>query len=247
MATRRGAKRGGWRAAGLMFGLMTGLMVGLMMVPAAAGCRIALVLAVDVSRSVSLVDYQLQQDGIVAALADPQVQAAFLRPKDHVALAIYEWGGNEYQDIIADWREIRSPFELEVIARLVAARQRVSDHQPTALGWAVDFGARLMETAPPCDKQVLDVSGDGRNNTGMTPATAYRDRDFGDLVVNGLAIGEHESDLAQYFQDELIRGPGAFVEVAASQKDFPAAIRRKLIRELSDQVAAQGFSRARGG
>lgn len=220
-----------WRVGWLGVGLV------LVAAPSGAECRIALALAVDVSRSVSLVDYRLQQEGIVAALADPQVQAAFLKPEDHVALAVYEWGGSEYQDIIADWRVIGSAADLDVVARMMAARQRVSDHQPTALGWAVDFGARLMETAPYCDKRVLDVSGDGRNNTGMTPAAAYAARDFGDLVINGLSIGEHESDLEQYYRDELIRGPGAFVEVARKQADFPAAIKRKLIRELSDQVA----------
>ena len=30
----------------------------------------------------------------------------------------------------------------------------------------------------------------------------------------------------------MIRGPGAFVEVAPRQTDYPQAIRRKLLREL---------------
>lgn len=226
-------------------GLVTGL--GLVAAPVAAECRIALALAMDVSRSVSFVDYGVQQDGLVAALADPQVRAAFLRPADHVTLAVYEWGGHEYQSMIVDWTPILSVADLVEVAAKVAARTHVSDHQPTALGAAVDFGALLLAVAPPCDKQVLDVSGDGRNNDGKDLATVYAARDFGDLVVNGLAIGEHESELAQYYQDELIRGPGSFVESAPGQEDYPKAIRRKLIRELTDQVALDSGGIAGGG
>ena len=79
---------------------------------------------------------------------------------------------------------------------------------------------------------MLDVAGDGRNNEGITVARTYERVDFTGITVNGLAVGEHEADLVEYFRDELIRGPGAFVEVAPQQTDYPGAIRRKLLREL---------------
>jgi Protein of unknown function (DUF1194) len=34
----------------------------------------------------------------------------------------------------------------------------------------------------------------------------------------------------------VIRGRAAFVEVAQSQRDYPRAIRRKLERELTEQI-----------
>lgn len=205
--------------------------------PAVAGCRIALALAFDVSRSVSNKEYAIQVNGLVAALADPVVRAAFLRPKDHVALAVYEWSGKDYQAVIVDWTTIASVADLDSVSAQMTAHERWPVGLATGLGPAVEYGLRLFDSAPPCDKRVLDVAGDGRNNDGMQLADAFARADYGDLVINALAIGQHESDLVSYFQTELIRGPGAFVEVARQHVDFPAAIRRKLIRELTDEVA----------
>jgi len=55
--------------------------------------------------------------------------------------------------------------------------------------------------------------------------------------VNALAIGEHESGLRAYFEAEIRRGPGSFVEIADRQSDFPTAMRRKLLRELAETFA----------
>ncbi len=206
--------------------------------PANAGCRIALALAVDVSRSISTEDYAIQRDGLIDALADPAVQAAFLQPDDHVALAVYEWSGIDHQTVIADWRDIRSAADLAAVSDLIAAHQRLPKRLPTALGQALSFGHDLIGAAPPgCAAFVLDVSGDGRNNDGVAPSRVYERLDFSAVTVNGLAIGEHESGLIAYFRSQLIRGPGAFVEIAPTQADFPEAIRRKLIRELTQQIS----------
>lgn len=218
--------------------LFAGLGLAGMIGPAWAECRIALALAVDVSRSINAGDYRIQRAGLMAALADPAVRAAFLTPDDHVALAVYEWSGRDDQTTIIGWSDIRDAGDLDALATIIGAHEQPLTSLPTALGWALDYGLRLFETAPLCDRRVLDVSGDGRNNDGIDPAAAFARRDYGDLVINALAIGQHESDIARYYEAEVIRGPGAFVEVARRQQDFPAAIRRKLIRELTDQVSA---------
>lgn len=206
--------------------------------PAWADCRIALALAVDVSRSINAADYEIQRAGLMAAFADPAVRVAFMASEDHVAVAVYEWSGRDHQATIIPWTTIRNAGDLDALATIIGGHERPLASLPTALGWALDYGLRLFDAAPVCDRRVLDVSGDGRNNDGIDPATAFARRDYGDLVINALAIRQHESDVARYFQAEVIRGPGAFVEVARRQQDFPAAIRRKLIRELTDQVSA---------
>ena len=114
----------------------------------------------------------------------------------------------------------------------VRAAERPEARLPTALGAALVFGAGVMSAAPPCARRVLDVAGDGRNNEGISAHTAYMRADFTQVVVNAVAVGEHEQDVARYFRDEVIRGPGAFVELAPRQVDYPTAIRRKLLREL---------------
>ena len=57
--------------------------------------------------------------------------------------------------------------------------------------------------------------------------------------MNGLAIRSYERDVVAYYREQIIRGPGAFVEEADSFEDFPRAIRRKLIRELTERIIGQ--------
>lgn len=201
-----------------------------------APCRLALALAMDVSRSVDEGDFALQIDGTVAALQDKAVRAAFLEGDGPVALAIYQWSGASFQEGILDWTMIDRPEALD--AAVAAVRQTVRPKpQNTALGIALDYGLDLIDAAPPCTRSVLDIAGDGRNNEGPAPGRIYGQREIGAVTVNALAIGEHESGLAAHFRAEVIRGAGAFVEIADKQVDFPKVFRRKLLRELVDQVA----------
>jgi Protein of unknown function (DUF1194) len=215
------------------------LICAVALAPLAAGaeCRLALALGFDVSRSISPKDYAIQRDGIVAALADPVVRQAFLGSTDHVAVAVFEWSGQERQSLIADWTAIRSADDILALQAQVAGRQREPKLFLTGLGGALIYAHALMQRAPhDCRTRVLDISGDGRNNDGPSPGSVYAALDFGDITVNGLAIGEHESGLLRYFEAQLIRGPDAFVEEAVHQRDFPQAIRRKLLRELGERM-----------
>lgn len=204
--------------------------------PANAGCRLALALAMDVSRSVDSRDYAIQRKGLLAALMDPGIRAAILEPDEYVALAVYEWSSRDDQWMVMGWTEIMGVEDLDRFTAGLEAHERNSRGNLTALGAAVNFGLDLLMTAPPCTEKVLDVSGDGQNNDGIDPLMAYMQRDFGNVRVNGLAIRTYERDVAAYYRSRVIRGEGAFVEVADGQKDFPRAIRRKLERELGEQM-----------
>lgn len=199
---------------------------------ASAECRLALALAVDVSRSIDAVDYTIQTEGLAAALEDAAVRRAIFSPEGEVALAIYYWSGPGHQDLVQNWVILDSPEALDRVIWILRGKMRPDERLPTALGAALVFGAGVMAEAPPCARRVLDVAGDGRNNVGISVRTAYVRADFGDVVVNGLAVGEHEQDLPRYYREEVIRGPGAFVELAPRQVDYPLAIRRKLLQEL---------------
>jgi hypothetical protein len=200
--------------------------------PAGAECRLALALAVDVSRSVDSQDYVIQTEGLAAALEDKSVRTAIFGPEGEVALAIYYWSGNGYQDLVQPWVILDSPEALDTAIWQVRLTPRPEAPQATAMGDALRYGLDLMAEAPDCERKVIDVAGDGRNNEGISVARTYEREDFTGITVNGLAVGEHEIDLVRYFHEELIRGPGAFVEVALRQADYPQAIQRKLLREL---------------
>lgn len=193
-------------------------------------CRIALALGLDVSSSVDGGEYLLQTRGLAAALAAPEVREAFLAvPGEVVALSIYEWSGRRQQITRLDWTVIRSAADLDAIAAQLLSARRGFEQYPTALGHAIIYGAAALAHAPPCAELKLDISGDGTNNDGIPPNLAVPDAP---IVINGLTVGGEGDMLARYYQSYVIRGPGAFVEVAAKYDDFEAAMRRKLEREL---------------
>ena len=209
----------------------------------ASECRLALLLAVDVSSSVDPTEDQLQRGGIVAALTAPEVQAAFFASDQPVVLGIYEWSGRYNQEILLDWTLIDSPNALLFAAETVANSRRSYSNFPTAMGYALGFGAQMLERAPPCLYKTLDMAGDGQNNEGFPPAAAYREFPFQEVTVNGLVVNaadfEAETGLIAFYQREVLYGPGAFMEIAQGFEDYERAMRRKLERELTPQVIGQ--------
>lgn len=225
-----------WRALLLRCGLCAlGLSPG---TPALSqsGCRLALALAVDISRSIDSQDYIIQTKGLALALEDPEVRRAIFLPEGEVALAIYYWSGNGYQDLIQPWIILDSPEALDGVIWTVRRTPRPLARLATALGDALRYGLDLIAEAPACDRRVIDVAGDGRNNEGISVRRTYEREDFSGITVNGLAVGEHEADILYYYHTEVIHGPGAFVESAPRQEDYPEAIRRKLLRELESPM-----------
>ena len=232
------------RAAPLL--LVVLLLTSANVFPARAGteCRLALALGLDVSRSVSDEAYALQVVGVQAALADDRARGAILAPERHVALAIYEWSGRWEQNVVVGWTLLRSEADIDAVIAELGTVER-SFNGITAVGRALFFGARLLLGAPECAARTLDLSGDGRNNDGPDPARIYARFNFGEITVNGLAIGGLEHGILDYYQSEVIRGPGAFVEYAQDWRDFPPVFRRKLLRELTAGLfAAVGSGRA---
>ena len=65
--------------------------------------------------------------------------------------------------------------------------------------------------------------------------------------MNGLVVGAGDlrsgdarfvdiKELSSYYTENVIRGPGAFVEVALGYEAYAAAMERKLIRELASMA-----------
>lgn len=205
-----------------------------------AECRLALVLALDVSSSVDAAEDRLQRGGLVSALTAPEVEAAFFATDDPVALAIYEWSGRYNQELLLDWTVIDSRAKLLYAAETLARSIRSHNDFPTAMGYALGYGARLLERAPQCLYRTLDMAGDGQNNEGFGPALAYAEFPFDGVTVNGLVVNgadyEAETGLIAFYQSQVLHGPGAFLEIAQGFEDYERAMRRKLERELSPPV-----------
>lgn len=217
----------------------------------AAACRLALLLALDVSSSVDAVEDQLQRGGLVSALTSPEVRAAFFAVDAPVALAVYEWSGRYNQEIVLDWVLIDSPAALVSAAETIAASTRSHNEFPTAMGYALGFGADMLRRAPRCLYKTIDMAGDGQNNEGFGPQLAYREFPFQDVTVNGLVVNAaefaSETQLIEFYRDEVLWGPGAFMEVAQGFEDYERAMRRKLERELTPPVIGAMHHERRAG
>ncbi|MBT8418405.1 MAG: DUF1194 domain-containing protein [Silicimonas sp.] len=199
----------------------------------ASACRLALALAVDVSVSVDQREYALQRNGLANALRSPDVIQAFLGSPAPVALAAYEWSGPSYAKVVLDWTLVTSAADMHHAADTIARYSRFQSGS-TSIGYALDFGADLMARAPRCQHRTIDLSADGKNNDGLTPEAAFRNPMFRTITVNALAVGGSEvlDALTSYLSETVIRGAGAFVEVARNHDDFERAMKRKLIREV---------------
>ena len=202
----------------------------------AEACRLALVLALDVSSSVDAQEDSLQRNGLAAALIAPEVQAAFFASPDPVALQIFEWSGQRNQTDLLEWTLITTPQDLLSAANTLANSERSISDMPTAMGYALGYAAIKLQKAPECLFETIDMAGDGVNNDGFGPSSAYAAFPFDGVTVNGLAIISPQDGVQSYYATEVIRGPNAFVEVAAGFADFENAMRRKLVRELSAQI-----------
>ena len=211
----------------------------------AQSCRHALVLALDVSGSVNPTEYAQQVEGLATALNDPEVRSLILWSADApVALAVFEWSSRNHQFIIQPWTSLDSPAALDQAILRIRSHQPVRAGLKTGLGTALTFGATLLEEQSHCWQRTIDVSGDGKNNIGRTPAEAYRMSAFSQITVNALVVGDPPSAsdegtgissqaLVQYYEDEVIHGPRAFAMIADGHADYARAMRLKLLRELA--------------
>lgn len=225
--------------------ILTGL-AGLMAGPATA-CGLALVLALDVSASIDAEEYRLQQEGLAAALTDPAVVAAIVG-QGGIWLTAYEWSGPKLQHEQLGWRHLVSADDTSDAAEIIRATERQAKNWPTALGAALTHGLDLLDNIPEaCSRRVIDVASDGANNDGLDPGEVYDTRDMAGVTVNALVIEDGNPETAGYYTGNVITGPGAFVERAASYADYTAAMTRKLLREIGVMGLAMGEMRAGHG
>lgn len=200
-----------------------------------AACQLALVLAVDVSGSVDSREYDIQMQGLAAALRDGTVIDALIEQEAQVTLI--QWTGSSRQRQTIPWTAIRTAADVATLADEVAQNRRVWRNYSTAIGEALLAAEAALAQVPQCRRKVIDVSGDGISNEGVSPLTRHPALAALDVTVNGLAIETDDEDLTGWFYENLIRGEGAFVMTANGFEDYPAQIRRKLQREITRQLS----------
>lgn len=206
---------------------------------------VAIVLAVDVSRSIDEDEARLQREGYRRAVSDPRIVAAIRGGMiGAIGLAYVEWAGIEYQRLVIPWTRIATQADADAWAEALDRAPR-SAHRRTSISGGIAFSRAILATAPwEAIRRVIDVSGDGMNNSGP-PAEEARDQAVEEgIVINGLPILNGRPPLGvglaleDYFRERVIGGPGAFVIAAEDFGSFGQAVRRKLLREIAGQSAS---------
>lgn len=203
---------------------------------------VALVLAVDVSRSVDADEARLQREGYRRAITDPRVLDAIAGGMlGAIGLTYLEWAGWQFQTQTIPWTRITGAGDARGFAEAIAAMPAVSLRW-TSISGAIRHAMELLDAVPfePM-RRVIDISGDGLNNSGE-PVPEWRDRAVArGITINGLPIINDRPGfgwlppgaLADHYRDQVIGGPGAFLIVAEDFRSFDQAVLRKLIREIA--------------
>lgn len=230
---------------------MPGLLalLGLAAVPAARAAEpvdLLLVLAADVSRSVTEAKFRLQREGAAAAITHPEVVRAMTSGQHRrIAVCFVEWATAGQQAVVVDWTLIGDADGARNFGgRLVEAPR--SFMGSTSISTAIDFSVAQLGRAPfAAERRVIDISGDGNNNSGRPVVDARDEALARGITINALVIltplaesfrPEHTNPpggLEKYFQDNVIGGFGAFTVVAESHDSFGRALTKKLIREIA--------------
>jgi hypothetical protein len=202
-----------------------------------------LVLAVDVSYSMDPDEQQIQREGYIDAITSREFMAA-IRSGSHgkIALTYFEWAGPEDQKIIVPWRLIEGPETADAFAGEIA-RAPYRRASRTSIGGALMFAKPLFAASGFRGlRRVIDVSGDGPNNSGPLVVPQRDDIVASGITINGLPLMLNRpnsfsmdiADLDIYFEDCVIGGPGAFVIPVRDRAQFKEAIRTKLIMEVAE-------------
>jgi hypothetical protein len=201
--------------------------------PAAPAAAVALVLAVDVSESVSTERYLLQHDGIARAFETPKLLDAIAAAPGGIEALVLEWSDPDKIAVTVGWTRIANRTGAAAFAAAVRATERTS-HGLTAIGAAMLAGAAAFEHAPePAAHKVIDVSGDGMANFGPQPAEVRDQLVAQGVTINGLAILTEEPWLADYYTRNVIGGASGFCLVAENMDSFAEAMLKKLVQEIA--------------
>ncbi len=230
--------------------------------PVEAVADVALIVSVDVSESVDDARYQLQMDGIAAALEDPSVIATFTSgPKGRVLLAMVVWA--DKSELAVPWVQISNTAEAVAVADRVRHLKRYGGEFTCMARMFQNLRESVIADLPmKASRVVVDVSGDGVDNCSSYDAMGETHDALikSGVTINGLPIvedherivgagayrapgnsmeylrrleAEEQLTLEQWYGKYVMGGEFAFILPANGYSDFARAMRQKFVTEIS--------------
>ena len=212
--------------------------------PAPTYVDLELVLAVDISLSMQLDEQRLQRGGYVAAFRDKAILKAIQSgPQGRIAVTYVEWAGAGIQWVVVPWRLIATRADAQEFSEALAV-EPIRRARMTSISSALRHAGRIfLDNGFRGLRRVIDVSGDGPNNSGVFVEVARDELIKRGVTINGLPImlqsvgpwgGYFEiPHLDKYYRDCVIGGSGAFALAVRDKSKFATAIRQKLLLEIA--------------
>lgn len=187
-------------------------------------------LTIDVSNSIDSTEYRLQTDGLADALRDPEIVEAMTAGR--IAIAVVQWSGADRQELSIPWTRINTTYDAETLSRQARAMERAFILSDTAPAEAIYFALQQFNSVQDCERRVIDVSGDGTPNGGTNVHAARNAAEQAGVTINGIAIESMGMAITNFYRSAVITRNG-FVITARTHRDYPTAIRAKILREIS--------------
>lgn len=230
--------------------------------PTTKGADLALIVSVDVSESVDDQRYQLQMDGIAAALEDSSVIATITSgPAGGILFSMVVWA--DKSSVAVPWVPISTKEEATAVAARIRTLKRYGGEFTCMARMFANLQDEVIPSLPFRPKRiVVDVSGDGEDNCSPNPVTIQvRDNLVKtDVTINGLPIVEdperivgagayrapggamengrlleqkEQLTLEGWYRTYVMGGESSFVIPANGYADFARAMRQKFVTEIS--------------
>lgn len=196
--------------------------------------HLELMLAVDSSYSVSDAEFDLQMQGIARAFEHPLILDAIDGLGERgIAVAVIQWSSLQEQAMAVNWMHLANRSDSLALASIVRNAGRLLAGGSTAMSAVMAQAVSSIENnAFSGERRVIDISGDGSANEGISPAVVRDMAIAAGITINGLAILNEEAELADYYRQWVVGGAGHFLMTALDYEDFLEAIRIKLYREI---------------
>ena len=90
-----------------------------------------------------------------------------------IGVSVLQWSSYESQQLAIPWTLVDGPDNALALAARIAEMPRLTAEGATSISSAIDASLAAFQLSPfSSTRRVIDVSGDGKSNTGPTPGPA---------------------------------------------------------------------------
>jgi hypothetical protein len=187
----------------------------------------------DMSKSMDAHERRILRESHASAVTSPTVIEAIAEGEHRrVALAYVEYGNDPI--VRVPWSIVEGKDPAEDFAEAVL-RSPMENLGLTGIGGGIRAAEALFARCP-CrpERRVVDIVGDGKNNTTPSLYITRMSLLATGATINGLPmiIDPWNDDIVDYFAKNVIGGPGAFNLPVTGMDELPERLRQKILLDL---------------